>query len=338
MLDVFPDLVQRGQPEPHFRHLPHSGVGPRTPLLQHFHVADAGGRPHVDVGDVRMRTFPAASTHHAGLYRSHVCRLVKTGRLQFVKSHSSPEAGTHSLVWGEAVKISGADPDFRRRDLWEAIEAGAYPGYELGMQIFSEEQAEGFSFDVLEPRDRSGGAGPVIPVGLLMLNRDPDNFFSKTEQIAFSSRTSCPASTSRTTRCSPAAFTPTSTPGSPPGRPTFHEIPINAPIAQVHNNQRNGMHPRPSTAATCPRAELPRRQISISGRQAGFISFPEPHEATDHKIRDRTKRFANHYAPRNTLLEQPDQHRENPCRRRLPLRAAPRSRRRRFASRWFQSP
>ncbi|MHC5720476.1 MAG: catalase, partial [Nostoc sp.] len=94
--------------------------------------------------------------------------------------------GTHSLVWDEAVKIAGCDPDFHRRDLWEAIESGNYPEWELGLQLFTEEQAEQFSFDVLDstklvPEELI----PVIPVGKMTLNRNPDNFFAETEQVAF---------------------------------------------------------------------------------------------------------------------------------------------------------
>ena len=117
----------------------------------------------------------------------HTFRLLNAeGESNFVKFHWRPIAGTHSLAWDEAVKISGADPDFHRRDLWEAIEAGAYPEWEFGMQIFTEEQAETFSFDVLDatkivPEELV----PVTPVGKMVLNRNPDNFFAETEQVAF---------------------------------------------------------------------------------------------------------------------------------------------------------
>ena len=103
-----------------------------------------------------------------------------------MKFHWNPVAGTHSLDWDEAVKIAGADPDFHRRDLWEAIEAGAFPEWELGLQMFTEQQAEGFSFDVLDatklvPEELV----PLTPVGKMVLNRNPDNFFAETEQVAF---------------------------------------------------------------------------------------------------------------------------------------------------------
>ena len=98
----------------------------------------------------------------------------------------TPKQGTHSVDWDEAVKINGADPDFHRRDLWEAIEAGVFPEWELGLQVFTEEQAEKFSFDILDatkiiPEELV----PVKVVGRLVLNRNPDNFFAETEQVAF---------------------------------------------------------------------------------------------------------------------------------------------------------
>lgn len=117
----------------------------------------------------------------------HTFRFInREGKASLVKFHWTPKQGIHSLVWDEAVKISGADPDYHRRDLWEAIEAGEYPEWELGVQVFSEEQAEQFSFDVLDatkliPEELV----PVTPLGRMVLNRNPDNFFAETEQVAF---------------------------------------------------------------------------------------------------------------------------------------------------------
>ena len=118
---------------------------------------------------------------------AYTFRLVNAaGESHFVKFHWTPKLGTHSLVWDEAVKIAGADSDFHRRDLWDAIETGEYPEWELGLQIFTEDEAEAFSFDVLDatkliPEELV----PVTPVGRMVLNRNPDNFFAETEQVAF---------------------------------------------------------------------------------------------------------------------------------------------------------
>ena len=117
----------------------------------------------------------------------HTFRLVNAqGEARLCKFHWTPKLGTHALAWEEAVKISGADPDYHRRDLWEAIEAGAYPEYELGVQVFTEEDAARYSFDILDatklvPEELV----PVQPIGRMVLNRNPDNFFAETEQVAF---------------------------------------------------------------------------------------------------------------------------------------------------------
>ncbi len=137
----------------------------------------------------------------------HTFRFINAqGQSTFVKFHWNPLLGTHSLVWDEAVKISGADSDFNRRDLWEAIEAGVFPEYELGIQIFSEEEAERFTFDVLDstkiiPEELV----PVKPIGKMVLNRNPDNFFAETEQVAFCAGNIYRALTSPMIHCWPAA-------------------------------------------------------------------------------------------------------------------------------------
>jgi catalase len=229
----------------------------------------------------------------------HTYRLVNAaGESHFVKFHWNPKAGTHSLVWDEAVKISGADSDFHRRDLWEAIEAGAYPEWELGLQIFTEEQAEGFSFDVLDPtKIVPEELVPVVPVGRMVLNRNPDNFFAETEQVAF-----CVAHVvtgidfSNDPVLAGRIHSYVDTQISRLGGPNFHEIPINAPVAQVHNNQRDGMHRQAihrgrvsyepnSLAGGCP----------FQAGAAGFVSFAEPREDGDHKVRGKAERFAEHY-------------------------------------------
>ncbi|MBA3640747.1 MAG: catalase, partial [Acidobacteria bacterium] len=230
----------------------------------------------------------------------HTYRLVNAdGQSHFVKFHWTPRAGTHSLVWDEAVKISGADSDFHRRDLWEAIEGGAYPEYELGLQIFTEEQAEAFTFDVLDatkivPEELV----PVIPVGKLVLNRNPDNFFAETEQVAFCVAHVVPGvDFSNDPLLAGRIHSYVDTQISRLGGPNFHEIPINAPIAQVHNNQRDGMHRQ-----AIHRGRVSYEPNSLGGGcpfqagAAGFVSFPEPREVDDHKVRGKAERFADHYS------------------------------------------
>jgi catalase len=227
----------------------------------------------------------------------HTFRFVNAdGESTFVKFHWTPVAGTHSLDWDEAVKISGADPDFHRRDLWEAIEAGEFPEWELGVQLFSEAEAERFSFDVLDatkivPEELV----PVQPVGRMVLNRNPDNFFAETEQVAFCTAHIVPGlDFTNDPLLAGRIHSYVDTQITRLGGPNFHEIPINAPIAQVHNNQRDGMH-RQAIA----RGRVAYEPNSLGGGcpfqagSKGFRSFPEP--VMEDKIRGKPERFAEHY-------------------------------------------
>jgi catalase len=228
----------------------------------------------------------------------HTFRLVNAeGESHLVKFHWEPVLGTHSLDWDEAVKISGADPDFHRRDLWEAIEAGAYPEYELGVQIFSEEQAERFSFDVLDatkivPEELV----PVTRVGKLTLNRNPDNFFAETEQVAFCTAHIVPGiDFTNDPLLAGRIHSYVDTQITRLGGANFHEIPINAPVVEVHNNQRDGFHRQ-----AIPRGRAAYEPNSLGGGcpfqagMKGFTSFPEP--IRDDKLRGKPELFADHYS------------------------------------------
>ena len=178
----FPDLVHAAKPEPHFA-IPQASTAHDT--FWDF-VSLIPESTHMLMWVFSDRGIPRSYRMMQG-FGVHTFRLVTAdGESRFVKFHWQPLAGTHSLEWDEAVKIAGADPDFHRRDLWEAIEAGSYPEYELGMQIFTEAQAEEFSFDILDatklvPEELV----EIIPVGKMVLDRNPDNFFAETEQVAF---------------------------------------------------------------------------------------------------------------------------------------------------------
>ncbi|HVZ36802.1 MAG TPA: catalase, partial [Polyangiaceae bacterium] len=198
--------------------------------------------------------------------------------------------------WDEAVKISGADPDFHRRDLWEAIEAGAFPEWELSFQLFTEEQAQKFSFDVLDatkliPEELV----PLTPVGKMVLNRNPDNFFAETEQVAFCVAHIVPGiDFSNDPLLAGRLHSYQDTQISRLGGPNFHEIAINAPLAQAHNNQRDGMHRQ-----SINRGRVAYEPNSLGGGcpfqvgRAGFTSFREPIKAD--KVRGSAERFAEHY-------------------------------------------
>jgi catalase len=228
----------------------------------------------------------------------HTFRLVNAdGDSVLCKFHWSPVLGTHSLVWDEAVKIAGADADFHRRDLWEAIEAGVYPEYELAVQIFTEEQAENWSFDVLDPtKIVPEELVPLTPVGTLVLDRNPDNFFAETEQVAFCVAHVVPGiDFTNDPLLQGRIHSYLDTQLLRLGGPNFHEIPVNAPVAQVHNNQRDGFHRQ-----ALHRGRVAYEPNSLGGGcpfqagMRGFVPFPEPIEGD--KLRGKPERFADHYA------------------------------------------
>ena len=290
----FPDLVHAVKPEPHFA-IPQASSAHDT--FWDF-ASLMPESTHMLLWQMSDRTIPRSYRMMQG-FGVHTFRLVNAeGATVFCKFHWTPKAGTHSLVWDEAVKINGADPDFHRRDLWEAIEAGAFPEYELGLQVFTEEQAEGFAFDVLDstkliPEELV----PVVPVGRMVLNRNPDNFFAETEQVAFCTAHVVPGiDFSNDPLLQGRIHSYLDTQISRLGGPNFHEIPINAPVAHVHNNQRDGMHRQAvhrgrvsyepnSLAGGCP---------FQAGRATGFTSVPE--RISEDKVRGKPEKFAEHYA------------------------------------------
>lgn len=288
----FPDLVHAAKPEPHFA-IPQASTAHDT--FWDF-ISLTPESSHMLMWVFSDRGIPRSYRMMQG-FGVNTFRLVTAeGVSHFVKFHWQPLAGTHSLVWDEAVKIAGADSDFHRRDLWEAIEAGVCPEYELSMQIFTEAQSEEFSFDILDatklvPEELVA----VIPVGKMVLDRNPDNFFAETEQVAFCAAHIVPGlDFSNDPLLAGRIHSYVDTQITRLGGPNFHEIPINSPVAQVHNNQRDGMHRQAinrgrvayepnSLAGGCP----------FQAGAAGFTSFPQP--ITGDKVRGKPERFADHY-------------------------------------------
>jgi catalase len=297
----FPDLVHAAKPEPHHG-MPQAGSAHDTfwdfaSLMPEI--------THMLMWAMSDRAIPRSYRMMQG-FGVHTFRLVNAeGVSHFVKFHWEPLAGTHSLVWDEAVKIAGADPDFHRRDLWESIEAGVFPEFELGLQVFTEAQAEAFSFDVLDatkliPEELV----PVRRVGRMTLTRNPDNFFAETEQVAFCTAHVVPGiDFSNDPLLAGRIHSYVDTQISRLGGPNFHEIPINAPIAPVHNNQRDGLHRQ-----ALHRGRVAYEPNSLGGGcpfqagAAGFVSFPAPREATDATLRGAPEKFAEHYAQARLFL------------------------------------
>ncbi len=293
----FPDLVHAVKPEPH-NAIPQAASAHDT--FWDF-VSLMPESTHMLLWVMSDRAIPRSYRMMEG-FGVHTFRLINAkGESVFCKFHWKPVLGTHSLVWDEAVKISGADPDFHRRDLWEAIESGNYPEWELGFQVFTEADAEKYSFDVLDatkliPEELV----PVTLVGRMVLNRNPDNFFAETEQVAFCTAHIVPGiDFSNDPLLAGRHHSYVDTQLSRLGGPNFHEIPINAPLAPVFNNQRDGIH-RQAIA----RGRVAYEPNSLGGGcpfQAGakgFASFPRaiaPDNAPIDKVRGKAERFAEHY-------------------------------------------
>jgi catalase len=294
----FPDLIHAAKPEPH-NAMPQAATAHDT--FWDF-VSLMPESTHMLMWIMSDRAIPRSYRMMQG-FGVHTFRLVNSkGQSTFCKFHWKPLLGTHSLVWDEAAKIMGADPDFHRRDLWEAIESGNYPEWELGLQIFSEADADKFSFDVLDatklvPEELV----PVKPAGRMVLNRNPDNFFAETEQVAFCTAHVVPGiDFSNDPLLAGRIHSYVDTQITRLGGPNFHEIPINAPLAPVHNNQRDGLHRQ-----AVPRGRVAYEPNSLGGGcpfqagAAGFVSFPkavEPYNSPIDKVRGKPEKFAEHYA------------------------------------------
>ena len=230
----------------------------------------------------------------------HTFRLINDrGKARFVKFHWKPLLGLHAVVWDEAQKISGKDPDFHRRDLWEAIEDGNYPEWELGVQIVEEKDEHSFDFDLLDPtKIIPEELVPVQRIGRLTLNRNPDNFFAETEQVAFHLGNVVPGiDFTNDPLLQGRLFSYLDTQLIRLGGPNFHEIPINRPIAPVHNNQRDGY-----MRQTINRGQVSYDPNNLRGGcpfqagmdMSGFASYAERIDAR--KVRERSPSFFDHFS------------------------------------------
>jgi catalase len=257
---------------------------------------------HMVLWAMSDRTIPRSLRTIEG-FGIHTFRLVNAaGKVTFVKFHWKPKLGLQSTVWDEAVKIAGADPDYQRRDLFESIQSGAYPEWELGLQLFDEDTANKLPYDVLDatkiiPEE----VVPVKLVGKLVLNKNPDNFFAETEQVAF-----CPANIvpgidfSEDPLLQGRLFSYLDTQLKRLGSTNFHQIPINAPKGcPFHNFQRDG---HMQTAQFKGRANYEPNSLAENGEdggpranaQVGFRTVAAPVEGT--KLRIRAESFADHYS------------------------------------------
>lgn len=234
----FPDLIHSVKPEPN-KEIPQAASAHDT--FYDF-VSLAPETLHNQIWLMSDRAIPRSFRMMEG-FGIHTFRLINDkGEAHFVKFHWKPLLGVHSVTWDEAVKISGADSDFHRRDLWEAIESGQFPQWELGLQIIPEKDEHKYDFDILDPTKLvPEEMVPVKIIGKMTLNKNPDNFFAETEQVAFLPGNVVPGiDFTNDPLLQGRLFSYRDTQLSRLGSPNFHQLPINMPVAKSNNNQRDG--------------------------------------------------------------------------------------------------
>ena len=289
----FPDLVHAVKMEPD-RGYPQSATAHDT--FWDF-ISLMPESMHMILWAMSDRAIPRSLRMMEG-FGVHTFRFVNAeGKSTFVKFHWRPRIGSASVLWDEAVKLSGADPDFHRRDLYEAIERGDFPEWELSVQAFDQATADSFPYDVLDatkliPEEMV----PLKPIGRMVLNRNPDNFFAETEQVAFHPGHVVPGiDFSDDPLLQGRLFSYTDTQLSRLGGPNFHQIPVNRPRCPMHNFQRDALM----------QMEVPKGRVNYepnslapeSPREnpdAGFVTYPNTDSGD--KVRVRSETFKDHYS------------------------------------------
>ena len=291
----FPDLIHSVKPEPN-KEIPQAASAHDT--FYDF-ISRTTETLHNQIWVMSDRAIPRSFRMMEG-FGIHTFRLInQKGESHFVKFHWKPKLGVHSVTWDEAVKINGADSDFHRRDLWDAIEAGHYPEWELGIQIVAQEDEHKFEFDLLDPTKLiPEELVPVEIIGKMTLNRNPENFFAETEQVAFLPGHIVPGiDFTNDPLLQGRLFSYRDTQLSRLGSPNFHQIPINRPVGEVHNNQRDG-----HMQMDIPKGQTAYFPNSLGGgcphlakmAEGAFHSYEERIDAK--KIRTRSESFNDHFS------------------------------------------
>lgn len=290
----FPDFVHAVKPEPH-NEIP-TGASAHDTLWDFVSLQPE--TLHAVMWLMSDRAIPRSYRMMQG-FGVHTFRFVNgDGRGTFVKFHWTPRLGAHSLVWDEAQECQGRDPDFNRRDLWDAIEAGEYPEWELGVQLVPEKDEFAFDFDLLDatkvlPEEQV----PVRPIGRMVLDRNPENFFAETEQVAFHTANIVPGIDFTNDPLLQARnFSYLDTQLIRLGGPNFSQLPVNRPVAPVRTDQRDGYHQSTVHRGT---NYLPNSLGGGCPAHAGadgeaFTHYAERVDGA--KIRRRSPSFQDHYS------------------------------------------
>lgn len=290
----FPDLIHAAKPEPN-NEIPQAATAHDT--FWDF-ISLTSESMHMIMWAMSDRAIPRSLALMDG-FGVHTFRLVNAeGKSTYAKFHWKPLLGAHSLVWDEALKIAGKDPDFHRRDLWQAIEAGNYPEWEFGIQTIAEGEESQYDFDILDPTKLwPEDLLPVRRVGKMTLNRNPDNYFAETEQVAFSTTNIVPGiDFTDDPLLQGRNFSYQDTQLSRLGTPNFPELPINRPLADVSNNQRDGQMRyaiNKGRVSYAPASLDGHSPDEVTPKRSGYVSYPEP--VAGPKVRQRSESFGDHY-------------------------------------------
>ncbi len=291
----FPDLIHAVKPEPH-NEIPQAASAHDT--FYDF-ISLSPETFHMLMWVMSDRALPRSLRMIEG-FGIHTFRFINAaGKSRFVKFHFKPKLGMHSVLWSEAQQISGKDQDFHRRDLWDAIEAGDFPEWEFGVQVVEEKDEHKFDFDLLDPTKLiPEELVPITPLGKLVLNRNPDNYFAETEQVAFHpGHLVSGIDFSNDPLLQGRLFSYTDTQLTRLGGPNFAQIPINRPTCPMHNNQRDG-----HMQQIVNRGETSYFPNAISGGcpmqakedMGGFVSYMEKMQGA--KVRGKTDKFFDHFS------------------------------------------
>jgi catalase len=291
----FPDLIHAVKPEPN-NEIPQAASAHDT--FWDF-ISLMPESMHMIMWAMSDRAIPRSLRMMEG-FGVHTFRFInEAGKSSFVKFHWKPLLGVHAVAWDEATRISGKDPDFHRRDLWDAIESGAFPEWEFGVQIVDEKDEHKFPFDLLDPTKLiPEEMVPVKIIGKMTLNRNPDNFFAETEQVAFHPGHLVPGiDFTNDPLLQGRLFSYTDTQLSRLGSANFHEIPINRSVNPVHNNQRDGhMRQQINSGRVAYQPNTIGGGCPFQAKQAegGFTSYAERIDSK--KIRARSSSFFDHFS------------------------------------------
>jgi catalase len=288
----FPDFVHAVKPEPHHEM-------PQASSAHDTFYDFCGLTPesaHMVLWLMSDRAIPRSYRMMEG-FGIHTYRFITAeGASSYVKFHWKPLLGAHALVWDEAQKIAGKDPDFHRRDLWESIANGAYPAWELGVQLFDDETADAFPFDILDPTKLiPEELVPVKRIGKMTLDRNPDSFFAETEQVAFCTSHVVPGiDFTNDPLLQGRNFSYQDTQLSRLGGPNFNQLPINRPQCPFHNNQRDGVHQMEINVG-----RVAYDPSSLGGNvpketPGGYTSFPARVEGDKRRV--RAESFKDHFS------------------------------------------